>query len=120
MVNNQVSQPGDEPGQPGTRGIPDSGSDVDEVRNELPGEPRATPQRPAQTPDQPETHGETGRSVREPGMGYSDEVRFSQNPAMQDDNPARPAQAGFVGTGMFFTVVIIGAVALVMILWYLL
>jgi len=118
MVNNQVGRPGDEPDRQ-TRGIPESGSDVEEVRNEVPASSGEPVSRPTQTPDQPETIATPDRSVREPGKGPGQDVEFDRNPVMADDDSARPAKAGAVGSGMFFPVIIVIIVAIVLIIWFL-
>lgn len=127
MVNNQGGRPGDEPDRQ-TRGIPETGSDVEEVRNEVPAAGQPT-NHPSQTPDQPrtigrpeqpETHDTPDTSTRPPGLGPDKNVEFDRNPVMQDNDDARPAKAGLIGTGMNFTVVIILVVAVIVILWFLL
>lgn len=133
MVNNQVGRPGDEPDrETQTRGIPESGSDVDEVRNEVPTSSGQPASRPLESPDQPPTRASqappppepsaaTGGSVRGSGMGPGEEVRFDRSSMMdRDEDNMRPAKAGFVGMGMNLTAVIILIIAVIVILWFVL
>ncbi|HWV24092.1 MAG TPA: hypothetical protein VNZ58_07870 [Thermomicrobiales bacterium] len=118
MVSNQAPDPRDE-SDPQTHGIPESGSDVDEVRNEVPGASQPTGASVREiSPPNTETAA-SGSSVREPGKGPDKDVQFDRNPAMSDNDAApRPARAGIIGTGMFFTAVIILIVAVIVILWF--
>lgn len=117
MGSNQDPRPRDTRDEE-TRGIPEAGSDVEQVRNEE--MPEVPKRHRDDLEDIPQTTEPPKNPVRSPGQGPKDDIEFDRNPVMADDDSARPAKAGIIGTGMFFPAVIIIIVAIVVILWFVL